>query len=240
MPGNEASPRRKISFSREHNPLCGLLAIQRQAHSKRFADYIVDQPHLSYPLRIIVVIYISCAPSEDHLIALYFPPTTGKGESLPASFGTSVVFTRESLRVYLIMHSYTQCFHALEVALNYEAGACSHRRTSDGSAARDEMPPVRAGGSGHVRPSEEAPTQKGRHLPRVFAGQTEVPIIEHRVPVLPVEACQIEGLRRGLLVQRTVVRFSLVDRLRHVRFREVEKRLAGVVQLGDAGGVLRS
>jgi hypothetical protein len=138
------------------------------------------------------------------------------------------------------VHSYTQRFHALEVALRYEAGACSHRRTSDGSAARDEKPPVRAGGSGHVRPREEAPSQKGRHLPRVFAAQTEVPIIEHRVQVLSVEACQIERLRRGLLVQWTVVRLSLLDRLRHVRFREVEERLAGVVQLGDAGGVLRS
>lgn len=101
------------------------------------------------------------------------------------------------------------------------------------SAAKDERSPIRAGGSGYVRPRGEAPSQKGRHLPRVFAAQTEVPIIEHRVPVLPVEACRIEGLRRGLLVQ-------VLDRLRHVRFRELEERLARVVQLGDAGGVLCS
>lgn len=111
---------------------------------------------------------------------------------------------------------------------------------NDDNAAKDERPPTRASGSGHVRPREEAPSQKGRHLPRVFAAQTEVPIIEHRVPVLPVEACRIKGLRCGLLVQWTFVRLSLLNRLRHVRFREVEERLAGVVQLGDAGGVLRS
>lgn len=110
----------------------------------------------------------------------------------------------------------------------------------DGNAAKDERPPIRAGGSGHVGPREEAPSQKGRHLPRAFAAQTEVPIIEHRVPVLPVEACRIEGLRRGLLVQWAFVRLSALDRLRHVRFREFKERLAGVVQLGDAGGVLRS
>ena len=91
-----------------------------------------------------------------------------------------------------------------------------------------------------LAPREEVPSQKGRHLPRVFAAQTEVPIIEHRVPVLPVETYRIKGLRCGLLVQWTFVRLSLLDRLRHVRFREVEERLAGVVQLGDAGGVLRS
>lgn len=102
------------------------------------------------------------------------------------------------------------------------------------------MPPIRAGGSGHVWPREEAPSQKGGHLPRIFAAQTKVPIIEYRIPVLPVEACRIEGLHRGLLVQWTFVRLSLNDRLRHVRFREVEERLAGIVQLGNARGILRS
>lgn len=107
---------------------------------------------------------------------------------------------------------------------------------SDDNAAKDESPPIRAGSSGR----EEATSQKGRHLPRVLAAQTEVPIIEHCVPVLPVEACRIEGLRRGLLVQWTFVRLSLLDRLLHVRFGEVKERLAGLVQLGDAGRVLRS
>ena len=138
------------------------------------------------------------------------------------------------------MHSYTQRFHAIEIAFLYVAGAYSHRKTRGGSAVRDEKPRVRAGGSCHIRPRQEAPIQKGRHLPRVFAAQTEIPIIEHCVPVLPVEACQIKGLRRGLLVQRTIIRFALLDRLGHVRFREVEERLAGIVQLGDAGGILRS
>lgn len=65
-------------------------------------------------------------------------------------------------------------------------------------------------------------------------------MIEHRVPVLPVEAGLVEGLPSGLLMQCIFVRFSIPDRLRHVRLREVEERLAGVVQPGDAGGVLRS
>lgn len=71
---------------------------------------------------------------------------------------------------------------------------------NDNNVAKDENAQIRAGASGHVRLREEASGQKGRHLPRIFAAQTEVPVIEHRVPVLPVEACRIEGLRRGLLV----------------------------------------
>ena len=91
---------------------------------------------------------------------------------------------------------------------------------------------------GHVRPQEGAPSQERRHLARFFSTQTEVPIVEHGVPILPVEACRIKGLRGGLVVQGASMSRSSLDRLRQVRFCKVQECLAGVVQLGDAGGVL--
>ena len=110
---------------------------------------------------------------------------------------------------------------------------------SDNYSTNDKRLPISVGCLSHIVLRGEVPCQKGRHFSCTFARQTQVPIIEHRVPVLPVEACWVEDIYHRLLLQLTFTRLYLLNRLRHIGGSELEKRFAGVMKLGDAGRVLR-